>query len=183
MCKSGTFLEYMVSMNQPDLHEEFMTSFITAEPKLRAYAFACGLSREQADDLVQEEALVLWRRYDSYDRTRPFLPWALGVAHHLIQKCRQASHATHLLSPEVAEQMAQTCSSLGDEIEQRQGALRNCVEKLPGHLRSLLALRYGEQRSLAQIAQRLGRGLSATNMALHRIRHVLLECVEREGAQ
>jgi RNA polymerase sigma-70 factor (ECF subfamily) len=169
-------------MNQPDLHEEFMTAFLTAEPKLRAYAFACGLSREQADDLVQEEALVLWRRYDAYDRSRPFLPWALGVAHHLIQKCRQASQATHLLSPELAERIAETCSSMEDEIEHRQGALRSCVEKLPGHLRSLLALRYGEQRSLAQIAQKLGRGLSATNMALHRIRQLLLDCVQREGA-
>jgi DNA-directed RNA polymerase specialized sigma24 family protein len=50
---------------------------------------------------------------------------------------------------------------------------------LPAHLQSLLALRYGEQQSLAQIAQKLGRGLSATNMALHRIRQLLLECVQR----
>jgi RNA polymerase sigma-70 factor (ECF subfamily) len=104
------------------------------------------------------------------------------VAHHLIQKCRQAAQSTHLLSPELAQEIAQTCSSMGDEIEQRQGALRKCVEKLPGHLRSLLALRYAQERSLAQVAQKIGRGLSATNMALHRIRQVLLECVEREGA-
>lgn len=169
-------------MSPTDLHEEFMSAFITAEPKLRAYAFACGLTREQADDLVQEEALVLWRRYDSYDRSRPFLPWALGIAHHLIQKGRQVSRSTCLLSPEVAQRLAETCSAMEEEIDQRQGALRNCVQKLPVHLRSLLALRYGEQRSLAQIAQKLGRGLSATNMALHRIRQLLLECVQREGA-
>ncbi|HLY11325.1 MAG TPA: sigma-70 family RNA polymerase sigma factor [Planctomycetota bacterium] len=168
--------------NPPDRHEEFMRAFLAAEPKLRAYSFACGLSREQSDDLVQEGALVLWRRYDSYDRSRPFLPWALGIAHHLIQKTRQASQATHLLSPEVANQVAETCSRMEGEIDQRQGALQSCVDKLPGHLRSLLALRYAEQRSLAQIAQKLGRGLSAVNMALHRIRQLLLDCVERQGA-
>ena len=54
--------------------------------------------------------------------------------------------------------------------------------ELPDHLRGLLALRYGEQRSLAQVAQKLRRGLSATNMALHRIRQMLLDCVQREGA-
>jgi RNA polymerase sigma-70 factor (ECF subfamily) len=169
-------------MSPADLHEVFMRAFITAEPKLRAYAFACGLSREQADDLVQEEALVLWRRYDSYDSSRPFLPWALGIAHHLIQKSRQSSRATCLLSPEVAQQLAATCSGMEEELDQRQGALRNCVQKLPENLRSLLSLRYGEQQSLAQIAQKLGRGLSATSMALHRIRQLLLECVQREGA-
>jgi hypothetical protein len=103
---------HLRDMTPHDLHEEFMRLFITAEPKLRAYAFACGLSREQADDLVQEEALVLWRRYDTYDRTRPFLPWALGIAHHLIQKDRQVSHAIHLLSPDVAQQLAETCSRM-----------------------------------------------------------------------
>jgi RNA polymerase sigma-70 factor (ECF subfamily) len=169
-------------MNEPDLHEEFMRNFIAAEPKLRAYAFACGLSREEGDDLVQEEALVLWRRFDTYDRSRPFLPWALGIAHHLIQKKRQGTRETQVLSPEVAEQMARTCAAMEGEIDHRRGALKKCVERLPEHLRGLVALRYGERRSLAQIAQKLGRGLSATNMALHRIRQALLDCVQREGA-
>jgi RNA polymerase sigma-70 factor (ECF subfamily) len=169
-------------MTLPDLHEEFMRTFIGAEPKLRAYASACGLSREKVDDLAQEAALVLWRRYDSYDRSRPFLPWALGIAHHLIQLGRrQGAQERHILSPQVAEQVAQTCSLMEGEIDVRRSALRRCVEKLPPHLKGLLRLRYGEQRTLAQIAHRLQRGISATNMALHRIRQLLLECVERES--
>jgi len=166
----------------PDLHEEFMRTFIGAEPKLRAYASACGLTREQVDDLAQEAALVLWRRQESYDRTRPFLPWALGIAHHLIQEVRRKSvQERTLLSPQVAEQVAQACALMEDEIDVRRSALTHCVDKLPPHLRDLLRLRYGERRSLAQIAQRLQRGLSAINMALHRIRRVLLDCVERES--
>lgn len=182
LCNLHSSLEYILEMNEQDRHEEFMRDFIAAEPKLRAYAFACGLSREQADDLVQEGALVLWRRFDTYDRSRPFLPWALGIAHHLIQKCRQAARETQVLSPEVAEQLAQTCSRMEGEIDRRRGALKKCVERLPDHLRGLVTLRYGERQSLAQIAQKLGRGLSATNMALHRIRQALLDCVQREGA-
>jgi len=134
------------------------------------------------DDLVQEAALVLWRRYDSYDRTRAFLPWALGTAHHLIQGVRrQGIQEPMLLSPQVAEQVAQTCALMEDDIDVRRGALTRCMGKLPPHLRDLLRLRYAERLSLAQIAQRLQRGLSATNMALHRIRQMLLDCVERES--
>jgi len=159
-----------------------MKAFLIAEPKLRAYGFACGLPREKVDDLVQEAALVLWRRDDSYDRSRPFLPWALGIVHHLLQKGRRPRPECQTLSPEVAEQVAETCAGMAGEVDQRRGALRKCVEKLPGHLRGLLALRYGERRSLSQIALKLGRGISATNMALHRIRQVLQDCVQREGA-
>jgi RNA polymerase sigma-70 factor (ECF subfamily) len=169
-------------MMTPDRHEDFMRTFIAAEPKLRAYASACGLPREQVDDLAQEAALVLWRRYDTYDRSRPFLPWALGIAHHLIQQTRrQGTLERQVLSPEVALQVAHTCAGMDQEIDVRRGALNRCVEKLPPHLRDLLKLRYGEHRTLTQIAQRLQRGLSATNMALHRIRQLLLDCVERES--
>ena len=166
-------------MHDVDRHEEFMGHFIASEPKLRAYAMACGLSREQTDDLVQEEALVLWRKFQDYDRTRPFLPWALGIAHNLIHKARQGARSSPLLSPDVTRQLAETCGRIDREVDERCGALRDCVEKLPDHLRALLALRYGERLSLAQIGQRLGRGLSATNMTLHRIRQLLLDCVQR----
>lgn len=158
-----------------------MGHFIASEPKLRAYAMACGLSREQTDDLVQEEALVLWRKFGDYDRSRPFLPWALGIAHHLIQKIRQGARSSLILSPDVTEKLAETCPRIEKEIDERCGALRACVEKLPDHLRDLVALRYGERLSLAQIGQRLGRGLSATNMALHRIRQLLQDCVQKAG--
>jgi RNA polymerase sigma-70 factor, ECF subfamily len=181
MCNRAGHVEYNTDMSPPDLHEEFMRMFIAAEPKLRAYAGACGLTREQVDDVAQEGALVLWRRFESYDRTKPFLPWALGVAHHLIQKAREGTRRIHILPPEIAEKVAGTCAAMEGEIDVRRSALRKCVAKLPAHLRSLLNLRYGERLPLAEVAQKLQRGLSATNMALHRVRQVLQDCVQREG--
>src|SRR5262245_38458397 len=104
-------------MNQPDRHEEFMRMFIAAEPKLRAYAWSCGLTREAVDDVMQEGALVLWRRLDTYDRSKPFLPWALGVAHHMVQKARTGTRRIHVLSPEIAEKVAGTCAAMEGEID------------------------------------------------------------------
>lgn len=162
--------------------EEFMQKYIVAEPKLRAYALACGLKLEQVDDLAQQAALVLWRRFGDYDPSCPFLPWALGVAGHLVQETRRAgTENRRLLSPVVAEQIARTCTDMEDAIDARRRALRGCVEKLPPKYLELLDLRYGQRLSLGELANRLNKGISAVNMALHRMRQLLLDCVQREG--
>lgn len=167
----------------PDLHEEFMRSYIGAEPKLRAYALACGLGLEQVDDLAQQAAMILWRRFGEYDRSRPFLPWALGVTRNLVQESRREGlEGRRLLAPAVAGMLAETCASLEEAIDLRRHALRGCVEKLPPHHREILDLRYGMGLSLGEIGSRMKRGLSAVNMALHRVRQLLLECVRREAS-
>lgn len=167
----------------PDLHEEFMAKFIGAEPKLRAYAAACGLPPERVDDLAQQAALVLWRRFQEYDRARPFLHWAIGVTRNLVQETRREGAQTRrLLSPAIADRLAESCAGLDEEIDLRRHALRGCLEKLPSHHRELLDLRYGLGLSLGEIGGRMRRGLSAVNMALHRVRQLLLDCVQREAS-
>ena len=168
----------------PGDHEQFMRAFIGAEPKMRAYAISCGLSMDRVDDLMQEAALVLWRRHGDYDPARPFLPWSLGVVHHLVQEARRSRrNGQGLLSPEVAGQLADTCAGLSDALDLRREALRRCTGRLPDRDRVLLHARYAERRSLAEMAKRLNRGLSAVNMALHRIRIALLQCMEREATR
>jgi RNA polymerase sigma-70 factor (ECF subfamily) len=164
----------------PDLHEEFMKRFIGAEPKLRSFALACGLPVGRVDDLVQQSALVLWRRFEEYDSKRPFLPWALGVARNLIHEItREGVRSRRPLAPHVVERLAESCARMEEEIDLRRNALRGCLEKLPPHLRELLDLRYGSGLSLGEMGTRLKRGISAVNMALHRARHLLLNCVQR----
>jgi RNA polymerase sigma-70 factor, ECF subfamily len=165
-------------------HEEFMRTFIAAEPKIRVYALSCGVPFSSVDDLTQEAALVLWRRFEEYDRSRPFLPWALGITHHLVQEMRRkGSLSRRLLAPEVAERVARTCADLEDAIDQRRLALRGCMKKLPPHGLEVVNLRYGARLSLAEVSDRMRKGLSAVNMMLHRIRRLLLQCMEREVAR
>jgi RNA polymerase sigma-70 factor (ECF subfamily) len=162
-------------------HEQFMHAFISAEPKMRIYALSCGLPVNEVDDLIQDAALVLWRRYGDYDPSRPFIPWALGVVFYLMQEARRDSRkAQRLLSPEVAKRLLDTCTSMSREVDARREALRRCVRRLSDQQRALLHSRYVEHLSLSGMAQRLKKNLSAVNMALHRIRMALLRCVEQE---
>lgn len=163
-----------------DVHSEFMRAFIRVEPRLRTFAIACGLRLTEVDDLVQETALVLWRKFDEYDSARPFLPWALGISRNLIHEVRHAERRTaRPLSPRVTQKLVATCTRVGAQFEMAEDALQYCVEKLPPRQQELISLRYREELTLKQIANRLRQGLSGVNMALRRLRFALLECMQR----
>ena len=165
-----------------DRHEAFMGLYIGAEPKIRAYARACGLGFAEVDDVAQELALVLWRKFDEYDPSRPFLPWALGVTHRLIQNVRKKKgRGEGLLGPATLELLADAAVAGEAVLTSRRAALEGCVRQLPESSRDLLRLRYAARVPLAELGRRLGKGLSAVNMILHRLRRALLECVERKA--
>ncbi len=48
-----------------------------------------GISESDAEDLVQEVFLVMWRRWSQFDRTRPMRPWLAGIAFRVAYNHRQ----------------------------------------------------------------------------------------------
>jgi RNA polymerase sigma-70 factor (ECF subfamily) len=62
-------------------------------------------------------------------------------------------------------------------------ALAECLRRLPDHQRQMVELRYRQQHSLQQVADRLERSLSAVTVALHRIRQSLARCIAERLAR
>jgi RNA polymerase sigma-70 factor, ECF subfamily len=50
-----------------------------------------GISPTDAEDLVQEVFLVMWRRWSEYDSSRPLRPWLGGIAFRVAYNYRQRS--------------------------------------------------------------------------------------------
>jgi RNA polymerase sigma-70 factor, ECF subfamily len=48
-----------------------------------------GVAVSDAEDLVQEVFLVMWRRWEQYDATRPIRPWLAGIAFRVAYNHRQ----------------------------------------------------------------------------------------------
>ena len=66
-----------------------------------------------------------------------------------------------------------------DASRARSEALAGCMDKLPGGDRRLIELCYGGDRSIRDVAGSEGRSVGAMYVALHRIRRMLFECIER----
>ena len=161
-------------------HESFASLYASAHLGLLRFVLTLLPDRHLAEDVVQETARLLWRKFDEYDPARPFLPWARQFAHFEVLKARRrlATRDRHFRD-EMIEQMAQERVEQEEGLERQREALAGCVEKLDAGWRSLLASRYERKESLQEIAAEQGKSANALYLTLRRARQALLECVNR----
>lgn len=140
-----------------------------------------------AEEVLQETNLVLWRKFDQYEPGTHFGRWACGVAHFEVLKLRQKrDRKERLFSDEFIEMLACESQKAMDLSEARREALQRCLAKLAQADRQLVMRRYQGGATTRTVAEALGRSVQGTRKALHRIRAALMACVQRalavEGA-
>jgi len=138
----------------------------------------------EAEEIVQETNLVLWREFEQFQPGTNFAAWACRVAFNQVLAWRKRQQRDRLeFSPAVLEVVARETESAWDHLEDRAQALAGCIEKLPPHHRELLRLRYSDNLTIDTIATRLDRTLDAVYRALSRIRQTLHGCVSQSLAE
>ncbi len=161
-------------------NERFTRLWTQAEPTVASYVASMVRDPHACDDLIQEIAVVLLRKFDQYDPGRPFLAWAIGIAKlEIVSRRRQ--HARSLLSfrDDVLDAVAATYEELAPELSQRRLALRECLKRMRGRNQEMLRLRYDEALKPRQIAEKLGLAAGNVRVILNRIREALRTCVDR----
>lgn len=166
-------------MDATDSHERYLKLLLRSEPDLRAFICSVVIDTHEREDVFQETALTLWRRFEDYNPQLSFGSWARGIATKLILN-RRAKSARHPapLSLEAIEALREAFDRTEDSAADRHAALRECLEKLPPHSREMLSWRYEKHLKGAEIAQRTGSSLDAVHKALSRLRAALEKCVE-----
>jgi RNA polymerase sigma-70 factor (ECF subfamily) len=148
----------------------------------RIFLFVMSLvpDRNDAEEIIQETNLVLWREFGKFQLGTNFAAWACKVALHQVLAWRKRVQRDRLeFSPAFLETIADEASSASDVLEERSQSLAHCMEKLPADHRQLLRLRYSEGLAIEAIAQQLARSEEAVYRALSRIRRTLHDCVAR----
>lgn len=161
-------------------NERFTRLWTEAQPRVAEYLFACAPDFHAAEDMLQNVAVALLRKFPEYDETRPFVGWAIGIAKIEILRHRR-KQATSLLEfrPELADELAHDLVEMMPELDRRTDALRRCTQGLQGRSGEILRLRYGDDLKPREIASRLGLNSLIVRVTLNRVRDVLRKCIER----
>jgi RNA polymerase sigma-70 factor, ECF subfamily len=174
-----------LAVNEQDRQDLFSQLISRHHSQLYAYIFAVVKNQQDAEDLFQSVCLVLWRRFESFQPNTSFFAWARQTAKFVL--CSFFRHKKNLpahVGEELLDALAGTiATSQGDEVEVHLAALRRCREKLNAADIELLDLRYGENLSTVDIAERLERFRQNVSRSLNRIRRWLVECVQIELAR
>jgi RNA polymerase sigma-70 factor (ECF subfamily) len=163
--------------------EQLARLWTESQPIVSAYVLSMIPSFHQAEDVLQQVAVVLVREFDKYDAGRPFLPWALGIARNVAQKSRRdsARGSRALWSETVLNQIQGAFEESEEEWTGIRALLRECLLKLPEKILELLQWRYAYDLKPGEIAIRMGITSGAVRVMLHRARGSLRKCIKRRS--
>lgn len=171
----------MMTPAEQQRHDRFMRLFIEHEESLRGFVRSLSAGREEAREVMQEVAAVLWRKFEELATAEDFRRWAFGIARfEALAAMRDRARDRHTFSDELLMQLADEAEQSADELDAEREALQRCLEKLPGPQRALVAAAYECGARIDEIAARLGRTAMSLYKKLHRIRMALADCARRE---
>jgi len=167
--------------------EAFLRLLNDHERSLGIYVTGLIACPQDAQDVLQEGKIVMWRQFHQFELGTNFAAWARKILFYQILAYRRRSKRTRseALSDRMLELLSDESESAIREQRwvKREKALAQCVTKLPEDHREILELRYRDESSIERISHRTERTEGAVYRLLSRLRKNLYLCVERKLQQ
>jgi RNA polymerase sigma-70 factor, ECF subfamily len=160
--------------------EAFVELLTMEQQGLFAYIMMQVPNIADANDVLQETNLVLWRKQEEFRVGAPFGPWARSIAHYqvLAFSKRRSRDRLRFGEPLLTQLAQESMVYEARSINLEQTALGQCTEELELLKQKLLQMRYSDSLSIVEIAAKTGQSSGAVSDALYRIRIQLAKCIE-----
>jgi RNA polymerase sigma-70 factor (ECF subfamily) len=168
---------WMVSVRDRRDRQAFSALFDHFAPRLKAFIMRSGTPSGQAEEIVQEVMLTVWRKADQFDPGRAQVSaWIYQIARN-----RQIDVIRKENRP-VPEELARDEDNEPDAaqivaVEQENGHLRTALARLSPEQREMIEKAYLGELSHQQISEQTGLPLgtikSRIRLALDKLRHEL----------
>jgi RNA polymerase sigma-70 factor (ECF subfamily) len=166
-------------MDQPRT-EQIVRLLSAHQEQIYRYVFALLPNEQDAKDVVQETCIALCRKFEEYDPSKPFLPWAFRFAYLEVLKQRQRNHrSTISLGDDVIELLARERDEQREMLDARLRALEACLRELPAADAELIRGRYQSQLTIDNLAAQVEMSHRTLFRNLERVRRLLFDCITR----
>lgn len=163
-----------------DSKEDAFRHVLAHRTMLISYIWAIVRDRELVEDTFGDVSVEIARSWESYDRSRPFEPWARGVARRVaLANVREHAGKHAVLDSDILESIGSEIDSMGGQetLNRRMEALKACIAKLSGFSRKLIYLRYSANRTYEETAKIVKRSVNALYTSFSRIHRFLRKCI------
>ena len=100
-----------------DDNEEFTRLWTKAQPVVAGFIRAAAGNRPESDDLLQDVDVVVLRKFRTYDRSQPFVGWAIGIARYQILAYHRRCALDRLVfDSETSQQIAAAYQRVSNEL-------------------------------------------------------------------
>lgn len=162
--------------NSEQNSERFLELFVLHQEDLKRYIISIHPHRNEIDDLLQNTALALMRKFDAYDPNLPFLNWAFRFAYYEVLKHREKFAKRMQLCKATLELLAEESQEDKSFSQARKRALDRCLENIKPEWKALLELRYEKGMKVVDIANELGQPIKKCYKSFEAMRNQLTKC-------
>ena len=158
--------------------ELFASLLRKSQTDLSCYVWSLVRDVNAVDDIMQDIAIALWRKFEDYDPERPFLPWARRFAFYQVLKHRQRQRRQRwIVREDVLIDQLPAPGAEDQRLQAQREALESCLRSLPAADRELLHCRYNSRETIQQMAKRTRISVHKLYHALDRIREELMTSI------
>jgi len=182
-CGLKSAFGFEISMDTSDQDSGIVALLTEHQSALRLYVASLLPGESSVPDVAQQANATIWKKRDDFELGTNFKAWAFSIARYEVLNFRkqQARDARRLMfSDELEEIIAAEMEHQVDDFGERQGALRQCLEKLKPKDRELIRHRYFDGTPLKEYAETIGRSPGGLKVTLHRLRNALRICIEKK---
>lgn len=166
----------------PERNREFLTLMLPHQQSIRNFIYSIHPEAGDLDDIMQDTAMSLWEKFDTFDNTREFLPWAMRLAYFEVLRFRKKRSRDRLVfSDELVELLAGEAPQ-AEIAEPVRLALDSCLCRLDSRSRAVIEARYGQGTSITDLAAARNESVHRLYRILEKVRGMLVTCVRRQLA-
>lgn len=166
--------------NNDQATTEFIQLLTESQRSLFYYIHSLIPNRTDADEVLQETNLVLWREFERFEPGTNFRAWACTVALNQVRAFTSKRRAKRPhFDTETVMLISERQEKRSAYLQRRLDALEGCVQKLPERKRVFVEQRYRQGVPVENIAEEMGSSVDAVYKMLSRIREALHACVDR----
>lgn len=151
----------------------FVVLLTKAQFDLKLYIAALAKDLQDVEDILQETNADIWRKAATYDRARPFLPWAKTLAKYQVLRWRKDRERDRLVLDDSAFDLMAADELEGLDPDLQMWALRRSLRRLQDDEFALIRAKYAERKSVPDLARAFRLTEKAVVSRLYRIRKFL----------
>ena len=161
-------------------HTEYIRLLMANHNLILTYILMLVPSVQDAEDILQDTAAVLWEKFDQYEPGTDFASWSVTIARYKIMHLqREKSNPRIKFSSSTIDTISDHVSTQIERNDMSYDLLQKCLNRLNDKDRKLITMRYQLNISIKELAKRIDRPVQGLYSTLTRIHTFLIECVHR----
>ncbi len=159
---------------------DFLRLYHSVQGRIYSFILAVVHNRNDADEIFQETAVILWEQFDQFREGGSFGAWAIGIAKNKVMEYLRANKKLKMVFDDQfyhrISEIAQDRPVSGDG---KIDTLNHCIGKLKENDRKLLTMRFRKNIAIKQIAVATGRSANSLYKTMTRILVLLRKCMRQ----